>query len=94
MVFRKKKPASPEDDLKAAVNALRKTIESVRTKSPHLFVARRRLTHQFMLGIMHGLGLLVAAAIVIPFLIALLKQVEWIPMIGDVLTQIEQVQGR
>lgn len=45
-------------------------------------------------GIAYGLGIIVSFAIIIPLVIALMKQAEWIPLVGSFISQlIEWVEG-
>ncbi len=54
--------------------------------------------HKFIGGLLSTLGALVGAAIVIPFVLSVLQQIQWVPIIGDalarILMQAEHVQQR
>lgn len=56
----------------------------------HMFHPWHFLWYNFLRGIVYGLGILVAIAIVIPFVIAVLQRVEWIPILGDFLSEISE----
>jgi hypothetical protein len=50
----------------------------------------------FLRGIAYGLGFLTGFAIIIPILIAFLRSIEWVPLVGgfvtDIVLQIEEAQ--
>ncbi|MBU2213432.1 hypothetical protein KKC44_06060 [Patescibacteria group bacterium] len=48
----------------------------------------KNLSIFFLRGVMYGLGILFAIAIVIPIIIWLFHWIEWVPLIGDFVTQI------
>lgn len=48
----------------------------------------RHLWLGFLRGIVYGLGILVAFAIVVPIILALLSTIDWIPFIGNIITEI------
>lgn len=62
---------------------------------------QRRYIFFFIRGVMQGLGVLVAAIVIIPLMIPLvmffLQQIEWVPIVGNfatkVIRQVEQTEG-
>ncbi|MFH1670145.1 MAG: DUF5665 domain-containing protein [Patescibacteria group bacterium] len=48
----------------------------------------KNLSIFFLRGVMYGLGILFAIAIVIPVIVWLFQWIEWVPLIGDFVTQI------
>lgn len=73
-----------ETDLIKAVQHLQKRIDAL---SAHLETGRF-LWMGFLRGIVYGLGILVSFAIVAPILLALLSTIDWIPFIGDIITEV------
>ena len=67
--------------LRQTVNKLPKDFEVIIHPGKHLFL-------NYMRGIVYGLGALTAVAIVIPVIISLLRHVEWVPLLGDLVTRI------
>lgn len=91
-----KKPTS-EEQLRRSIDKLEKTIAGLPLSYPALFQPGKHMFMQFMHGIVYGLGMIVAFAIVIPFAILLVDQVQWVPLLGDFLTEVvsrmEQVRS-
>ncbi len=50
----------------------------------------RHLWLGFLRGIVYGLGILVAFAIVVPLILAILSTIDWIPVIGNIVSEIVQ----
>ncbi|PIQ75985.1 hypothetical protein COU78_03420 [Candidatus Peregrinibacteria bacterium CG10_big_fil_rev_8_21_14_0_10_49_24] len=91
------KKLSNEEQLRNSIDRLEKTISSLPQTYPVLFQPGKRMFAQFMHGIVYGLGMVVAFALVIPFAILLVDQVQWVPLLGDFLTEVvtrmEQVRS-
>ena len=85
-----------ERDLVRAIGNLEKVVDGFPDQYPHIFRPGRELMFTYLKGIVYGLGALTAVAIVIPLLVTLLQQIQWVPLIGDftedVLHRIEQAQ--
>ncbi len=88
--------ADPERDLTRAIGNLEQVVVRFPEQYPHIFRPGRELMFTYLKGIVYGLGALTAVAIVIPLLVTLLQQIQWVPLIGDftedVLHRIEQSQ--
>lgn len=69
------------------VRALKKLQDRVDVLATH-FEPVRFLWMGFLRGVLYGIGILVAFAIVVPIILALLSRFDWIPIIGDVITEI------
>ena len=81
----KQKPAkTPEANLVSAVDVLNENVQYLAS----LHQTTRFLWIAFLRGIMYGLGIIVAFAIVVPILLALLSMIDWIPFIGDIITEV------
>ena len=69
-------------------------IKTMRSLDQHLellashYEPHRYLWMGFIRGIVYGLGIIVAIALVVPVLIALLSMIDWIPFIGDIVNEI------
>lgn len=69
------------------VKAVRQLQERMDALAAHLETGRF-LWMGFLRGIVYGLGILVSIAIVAPILLALLSSIDWIPFIGDIITEV------
>ncbi len=101
----KKTRKTPSSSLTAAERdfekALNDATKALKVLADHEIVRPKRLyTFYFMRGVLQSLGVLVAIAIIIPLLlplvITLLRQIEWVPILGDtvsrIITQVEERQ--
>jgi len=90
-----KDPAqSSERELVRSLRSLEQTIRVMPKENPSVFYPSQNLFLHFLRGVVYGLGVLVAAAIVIPLLLMTLRSVEWVPMVGDFVTRvIERIEG-
>ncbi len=63
-----------------------------------VFNPGRNLLFTYLRGIVYGLGAITAVAIVIPLLVAILQQIQWVPLLGnfvqDVLVRVEETRIR
>ncbi len=88
---------SSQDQLEKAVRSLERTIEDLPHRYSHVFYPAKHLFYTFIKGIAYGLGFLVALAVIVPIIIALLRTVNWVPIVGkflsEVATQMEQVSN-
>ena len=84
MAAQKKLPETK--DLAQAMEHLRDQLD---TLGVH-FETGRFLWMGFLRGIVYGLGILVSFAIVVPILLAMLSYIDWIPFIGDIITEVIQ----
>jgi len=64
---------------------LEKLEEATRKSKEPLF---RRLVQNFFLGMSSSLGALVAIVLVVPLAVFLLKQIDWIPLVGEFFARI------
>lgn len=83
--------ASSEVRLRKSIDKLTKSVsEMEHLRTPKTFF------WTFLRGIVYGLGLITAAAIVIPVIVLLLRSVEWLPLLGgfisDIINNIEQTR--
>jgi hypothetical protein len=73
---------------------LNESIELLSETVSHLHGASNSLFWVFIRGIIYGLGVVAAFAIVAPLIIIILQSIEWVPLIGDFVHEItEQVKG-
>lgn len=73
--------------LKQNTKVLKEVEEEVEQKGGQL-LSKKGYMDSFVQGILYGLGIAAAAVIVIPIVIALLKNVQWVPLLGDAVTRI------
>lgn len=83
MPFKKKLP----DDAAKLTEAINQLYDRMDVLAAH-FSPARFLWMGFLRGIVYGLGILVAFALVVPILLAVLSSFDWVPIIGDILTEI------
>ena len=85
-----------EDDTKGLIKTMRSLDKHLELLASH-YEPHRYLWMGFIRGIVYGLGILVAVALVVPLLLALLSSVDWIPVLGDIFAEIvirmEDAQG-
>ena len=69
-------------------------IKTMRSLDRHLellashYEPHRYLWMGFIRGIVYGLGIIVAIAIVVPILSAVLSTIDWIPFVGDIINEV------
>lgn len=77
-----------------ALTSLEHDVEQLPREFEYVIHPGKHLILTYLRGIVYGLGALTAAVIVIPFIVWLLQQFPWVPIIGDfaerVLVRIEQ----
>lgn len=78
------KKISDEQDLTKAIVELD---VHMKTLADH-YEPGKYLWMGFLRGIVYGLGILVAISLVVPLIIALLSSIDWIPVIGDFVSDI------
>ena len=79
-----------EHETQDLIQALRSVEDAVRVS---VIPLRRRLFQNFLSGIAYTIGTLIAVAVVVPLIMYFLKDIEWVPLIGDFVDRvIEQVQ--
>ncbi len=77
-----------EPRLTEAVEELDKTLREFPRRYKFVFSPLKSLWLAFLKGIAYGLGIIVAVVLVIPIIIGLMKSVEWVPLIGEFLTDV------
>lgn len=87
--------APEQEDLAKALRDLQETIIQVPQHYSHLTNPGKHLIFTYVKGIVYGLGALTAVAIIIPLMVALLRQVPWGPIVGDFMQGVvERMQQR
>jgi hypothetical protein len=85
--------AQAEERLERTLGGLNDTLVKVQERYDHLLHPAKSLLFTFLKGIMYGLGFLVGFAVIIPILLALMRTIDWIPIVGNLVHRIEvQVQ--
>jgi hypothetical protein len=82
MKAKKKEPES-----KGLIKTMRSLDKHMEMLASH-YQPRRYLWMGFIRGIVYGLGIIVSIAIVLPFLLAILSMIDWIPYVGDIVAEI------
>lgn len=80
----KKTTASSDESLAQSMRNLDMHME----KLAQFYKPQRFLWLGFIRGIVYGLGIVVAIAIVLPIILWLLSTIDWIPYIGDLVSEI------
>jgi hypothetical protein len=87
---------SKERELTRAIDELHAAVSGLPEEYSHIFHPGRQLLFTYLRGIVSGLGALTAVAIVIPIIVTVLQQVQWVPLVGDfterILNRIEQTR--
>jgi hypothetical protein len=76
-----------ESDQKGLVKTMR-SLDLHMKKLAGYYEPHRYLWMGFLRGIVYGLGIIVAIALVLPLLLWLLSSIDWIPFIGDIVSDI------
>ncbi|TSC57616.1 MAG: hypothetical protein Greene041619_1044 [Candidatus Peregrinibacteria bacterium Greene0416_19] len=88
----------PPDPLTKSMDRLTGTIEQIPREYDLFFQPGRHLLFTYVKGIVSGLGALTAVAIVVPLLLSMLKEVQWVPLVGDFVARVsvrmEQVRPK
>ena len=86
-------PRSSSSGLSKALRGLEKEVAGLPSEFEYVIHPGKHLFLTYVRGIVYGLGALTAVAIVVPLIISMLHQVEWVPVVGDfverVVTRIE-----
>lgn len=80
-------PKKKDPDSKSLVKTIRSLDKHMELLASH-YEPHRYLWMGFIRGIVYGLGIIVAIALVVPLLIWILSMVDWIPFIGDMVNEI------
>lgn len=75
------------DELSKEIDEATHVLERLTQESEEL-VQSQSLRRRFYGAIVQSLGVLVALAILVPFIISVLQRVQWVPILGDTITQI------
>jgi len=76
-----------ESESKGLIKTMKSLDKHIEMLASH-YQPHRYLWMGFVRGIVYGLGIIVSIAIVLPFLLAILSTIDWIPYIGDLITEI------
>ncbi len=92
------KPSVRGDEaLRKTMLRLDATIRTFTAEQQKALKLESSFLYSFFKGIASGLGVLVAVSIIVPIAIAMMRSVNWVPIIGkfvaQVTQQIEQVQS-
>lgn len=88
-------PKNCQEGILAEIHKIRQELEKLNgNKLLHTYNSGRRLVFfQLMKGVAFGFGSVMGASVVVSFFIFLLSQVEFIPIIGEYLSQlIEEIK--
>lgn len=77
-------PAPETQELIRVIEKLERTIQSSTVP------VWQQMLRNFLTGMASSIGALVALAIVVPFLLYLLRNIEWVPMVGTFVEKIMQ----
>ena len=76
------------DELQKSVQQLEKTMSVLSNQCASILSPGRTLLFTFLKGVVYGLGILFAVAMLVPVVLALLDNIQWVAVIGDFLSQI------
>lgn len=83
--------------LQKSIDRLDRSVTKLPENYEFIFHPGKSLGWHFARGMAYGLGMITAVAIVIPVIIFILSQIQWVPLLGDfltdVVTRMEQVRG-
>ncbi|MFH0769918.1 MAG: DUF5665 domain-containing protein [Candidatus Peregrinibacteria bacterium] len=78
--------AKPVDS--SAEERLVRSVDALNTTLCETNYLTRMLWVNFLKGIFYGMGFLIALALAVPLAVSLLRSVDWVPIIGDFLTEV------
>ncbi|MDA1209196.1 MAG: DUF5665 domain-containing protein [bacterium] len=81
---------STGDELQKSVDQLEKTMSTLSSQCASILNPGRNLLFTFLKGIVYGLGILFAVALLVPVAVSILDNIQWVPLIGDFLSQVFQ----
>ena len=97
-VLHRDRTTTPEKQLVTALNDLQSTIAALPTDHSYVFHPGKHLFLTYLKGIVYGLGVLTAVAIIVPLVVSLMRHVQWVPLVGDfvqdIATRMEQGNRR
>lgn len=82
MLGKKKEPES-----KNIVKTMKSLDKHMEMLASH-YQPQKYILMAFVRGIFYGLGIIVSIAIVLPILLAVLSTIDWIPYVGDLISEI------
>ena len=92
------KASVAEKDLVRALRDLQGTIHDLPEDHSYVFHPGKHLFLTYLKGIVYGLGVLTAVAIIVPLIVTMLRHVSWVPLVGDfvkdVAERVEQGNAR
>lgn len=69
-------------------SSVKKQLDDFATGYPHIFDRKRRLLFSFVEGCVYGSGFILAMAMAIPITVLVLRYVEWVPIVGEFVTEV------
>jgi hypothetical protein len=87
-MVKKKTPTSDVQELQKSVDKLHETVRIFPKKYEWIFDPVHHLLFAFLRGVAYSVGFIVAIVIVIPLFVSLLRQVNWVPLVGDFLSDV------
>jgi len=82
------KKATNDSEMIKSMHSLEKAIRVLPEQYGYMLHPWKSVGVHFVRGIAYGIGIIVSFAIVIPFIVSILRHVEWIPIIGTFLEQL------
>ncbi len=83
-----KKLPSPKPPELDALKKIQIGLEELPEQFQNAFRPGRQLFFSYLKGIASGLGVITAFAIIIPLLLWFLQRIQWIPLLGDFVSQV------
>jgi hypothetical protein len=81
--------------LRTALQGLERSVDRLPKEFEYLIHPGKHLLLTYIRGITYGLGAITAVVIVVPMLIWMLHRFEWVPVVGDFVTNvIERVENQ
>ncbi len=88
MPMARKKPPSPNPPELDALKKIQIGLEELPEQFQNAFRPGRQLLFNYAKGIASGLGVITAFAIIIPLIVWFLQRIQWVPLIGDFVSQV------
>lgn len=81
---------SKKRSLDRAVDRFERRLAALPEEYDFFFHPGKHLFFTFLKGIVSGLGVIVAAAIVIPLVLWMLRGIQWVPLLGDFVERVAE----
>jgi hypothetical protein len=86
------KPSAPQkkQELIDSLEDIERALKAIPAEYDYIFSPGKHLLFSYLRGMIQALGALTAVVIVIPFIIWIMTNISWVPLIGDFVADIQE----